>query len=406
MKILLVNKFFFLKGGTERAFFDTARILEKNGHDVAYFSMNHPNNLKSSYSKYFTDYVSYEEPLSLKAKIKSSVKLIYSTEAKKKIKKMISEKRPDIVHLHNIHSQISPSILDVFKNEKIPCVMTLHDYKMVCPIYTLFVKGKICKKCTHKKYYHCFLSKCTKNSYFKSLLHTLEMYTHQNIIHIYDSVDEFISPSRFLINRFKKMGFTKNISYLANPLFLDEFKPYYKWDKKTLMYIGRLSYEKGLFTLLKAVKGMDIDCQIHGEGTLEKELKRFKENEKLNNVTFYGYSGREKIINHLKKAMFVVVPSEWYENSPYVIMESFASGKPVIGSRIGGIPEMVAENKTGLTFQPGNEKELREIILYLLNKPKKIFEMGRNARKFAEEKLNPKNYYEKLISIYERISCK
>ena len=170
------------------------------------------------------------------------------------------------------------------------------------------------------------------------------------------------------------------------------------------MYFGRLSYEKGLHTLLKAVKGIDADCQIHGQGPLEHELKKIKQKEQLDNVIFYGHSGKEKMMEYLKRNMFVVVPSEWYENSPYAVTEAFASGKPVIGSRIGGIPELVVDNETGLTFQPGNEQELRSHILHLLDNPDKIREMGQKARKLTEEKLNPAAFYERLFSIYEKIS--
>ena len=223
-------------------------------------------------------------------------------------------------------------------------------------------------------------------------------------MHIYDLVDAFISPSQFLIDKLGKMGFTKSISYLPNPVFPDESNCSYKEGTKTLMYFGRLSYEKGLYTLLKAVKGMDADCHIHGKGPLENELKKIKQKEQLDNVTFYGHSGKEKIIEYLKRAMFVVVPSEWYENSPYAVTEAFASEKPVIGSRIGGIPELVADYETGLTFQPGNEDELRSCILYFLNNPDKIREMGKKARKLVEEKLNPANFYDRLFRIYEKIS--
>jgi glycosyltransferase involved in cell wall biosynthesis len=404
MKILLVNKFFFLKGGTERSFFDTARILTEKGHKVIFFSMEDPNNFDSSSSEYFIKNIDFTSPLPFMEKIRGAAHLIYSAEAKKKIKKIIKDEHPDIVHLHNIHSQISPSILSVLKNENIPCVMTLHDYKMVCPVYTLFLRGKTCERCSQKKFYHCLLNKCTKNSYMKSLLNTLEMYIHHSVLHIYDLVDAFISPSHFLIDKLGKMGFTKSISYVPNPIFPDEFKCSYNEGTRTLMYFGRLSHEKGLHTLLKAVKGIDADCQIHGQGPLEHELKKVKQREQLDNVTFYGHSGKEEIIEFLKRALFVVMPSEWYENSPYAVMEAFASGKPVIGSHIGGIPEFVIEKETGLTFQPGNEDELRHHILYFLNNPDKVLEMGKKARKLAEEKLNPAAFYDRLFSIYEKVA--
>lgn len=400
MKILLVNKFLYPKGGADISFFETAKLLENQGHKVIFFSMRHPNNLSSPYSEYFVSKVDFNESGSTLAKIKAMGRIFYSFEAKRKIERLIEDEQPDIVHLNNIYHQISPSILDIFAKYKMPTVMTLHDYKLICPAYLMLARGKICEKCKEKKYYWCFLKKCTKNSYLKSLLNTLEMYLHHKILHIYDLIDIFISPSMFLKGKLKEMGFQKEIVYIPNFTDTKDYLPGHNSNEKTICYFGRLSREKGLFTLIDAVKGLDAILKIIGEGPLEESLELKVESEKVDNVEFLGYKKGEGLKEEIRKSMFVVLPSECYENNPRTVIEAFALGKPVIGSRIGGIPELVQDEKTGFTFEPGNAEDLRDKTKYLMSYPEKISEMGRNARKFVEKELNPEKHYKQLMKVY------
>jgi glycosyltransferase involved in cell wall biosynthesis len=243
MKILLVNKFFFLKGGAEVSFFNTAELLEKMGHEVIFFSMKHPRNLPSEYEKYFISNIDYESN-GFKSRLNAALRLLYSFEAKKKIEKLIKEQKPDIAHLHNIHHQISPSILTSLKKFKIPTVFTLHDYKMVCPSYLMMHDGKPCMACAGGKYYRCFLKKCNKGSRIKSLLSAIEMYLHHKILHIYESADIFSSPSMFLKHKLEEMGFIGNIVYLPCFIKSGENTPVYNGDEKSIIYFGRLSVKK------------------------------------------------------------------------------------------------------------------------------------------------------------------
>lgn len=401
MKILLVNKFFFSKGGAETSFFSTAEILELQGHKIIFFSMAHPENFKSPYSKYFISQVKFENSGSIFQKIKESGRIIYSSEARKKVEQLVKTERPDIVHLHNIHHQISPSILHTFKKFGVPVVMSLHDYKMVCPVYTLFRKGKLCEKCADKKYYHCAFQRCSKSSFTKSVLNTIEMYIHHKILKIYDLVDIFISPSEFLKNKMNTMGFKAKIYHLRNFVNLNKYSPFYSWNEESMVYFGRLSQEKGLFTLLTAIRELQIKCKIFGEGPIRKKLEEKAMKENLANISFLGHTPQEKLIKEIRQSMFVVLPSEWYENSPYSIVEAFALGKPVIGSNIGGIPELVENLKTGLTFEPGNSNDLREKILYLLSNRDGISDLGKTARKFSEKNFNPKKHSSELIRLYQ-----
>lgn len=400
MRVLLVNKYFYLKGGSETSFFNTAQVLEKNGHSVSFFSMDHPENFQSPYTKYYVSNVDYEGASSLSKTFKASLQLLYSREARTKLERLLDEEKPDVVHLHNIHHQISPSILHTLKKYDLPVIMTLHDYKMVCPVYTLMSKGQICERCKNKNFYHCTLLRCSKNSLVKSLLNTLEMYLHHSLLHVYDIVDTFLSPSLFLKTKLEDMGFKRSIFHLPNFIDSNQFTPSYSWEDPSLVYLGRLSKEKGIFTLLQAVEGLPIKCRIYGEGPEKDNISRWIADKSLTNVQLCGHIPQDKLKTKVRKAMFVVLPSEWYENSPFSVLESFALGKPVIGSRIGGIPELVEDKKNGLTFEPGDARDLRKNILYLLDNSERIRGLGEYARHHVEQKFCPGKYYKALIKIY------
>ena len=402
MKILLINKFFYLKGGSETVFFEEADLLKRNRHQVAFFSMFDNRNLSCPQSRYFINHIDYETPVkNVKQKIRQSLKILYSLEAKEKIEKLVSDYQIDVAHLHNVYHQISPSILDVFAKNRIPTAMTLHDYKLVCPSYRMLADGKPCEKCKNGKYFWCFLKKCTKGSYAKSLLNVVEMYLHHKILQIYDKIDVFISPSMFLKKKLKEIGFKKEIVHLPNFIDARDYMPKYSFDEKTICYFGRLSEEKGLFTLLNAVKGIDVELKIIGDGPIKENLKSKVKTEKLDNVGFLEHKSGRELKNEIRTCMAVVLPSEWYENNPKTVLEAFALGKPVIGARIGGIPELVKDGRTGLTFEPGNSDDLRSKIESLLKNPGQITEIGKKARKFVEESLNPEEHYRQLMKIYQ-----
>ncbi|MFA4992306.1 MAG: glycosyltransferase, partial [Candidatus Omnitrophota bacterium] len=393
---------FYLKGGSEYVFFDSAEYLGQKGHKPIFFSMRHPENLPSVYDKYFVSNVDYDRG-GLGGRISSSLKILYSLEARRKVEELINRETPDIAHLHNIYHQISPSILHSLKKFNIPVVLTLHDYKMVCPSHTLLCRGKACEACGGGRYYNCFLKGCTGDSRLKNLLNAAEMYLHHSILRIYDLVDVFISPSVFLKNKLEEMGFRGKIVYLPNSIKSGGIVPEYKHGERSIIYFGRLSGEKGLFTLVEAVKGMrGITLKIAGEGPVEKDIRAKVSAEKIGNVIFLGYRGWRELRDEIARSMFVVLPSEWYENNPRSIIEGFACGKPVVGSRIGGIPELIRDGETGLTFEPGDPEDLRVKIEGLVNDPARIAEMGKKARMFVEREFDSDGIYKRLMVIYNQ----
>jgi len=405
VKILLVNNFYYNRGGDCTYLFSLKKLLEEKGHKVIVFSMHHPRNFKSEYSKYFVSHVDYAEEsrnMSISSGFRVLFRSIYSTEARKKMEKLIKDEKPDIVHLNNIRHHLTPSILYPVKAENIPIVWTLHDYQLICPNISFLAGGRICERCKKRKYYWPPLVRCKKDSLPASTMAAIE-HTAQWIFKMYDLVDVFICPSEFLRNKFIEYGFQEKKLVLLNH-FVDINEEYsIETDSDYLLYIGRLSEEKGIRTLIDTVVKLNaVKLKIAGDGPLKEELLIYADSRDKNKVIeFVGHKDRKEIIKLLKNCRFLIFPSEWYEVSGLVILEAFACGKPVIGSRIGGIPELIKDNVTGLTFEPCNSDDLSEKIEYLNRNPEKITEMGRNARSFVEQDLNGEKHYEMLIDIYK-----
>lgn len=401
MKVLLVNKFLYPQGGDAISTLATGSLLTHRGHEVSFWGMDHPLNPYYADKEYFAPFVDYQTPMKKWDKLKAGMNAIYSFEARRRFEGYIKLKEPDVVHLSNFYHQISPSILSVLKKYRIPSVMTMRDYKIVCASYSMLLGGRPCDKCRNGKYFNGFLYRCTKSSSMMSFVNMIEMYLHHKILHSYDNIDIFISPSKFLKSKVKEMGFERDVVYLPNFPDLENFDPAYNYGEESIVYAGRLSHEKGLVTLLDAVKGLDIRLKIIGDGPMKEDLLFKVRREGMRNVEFLGYKKSEDLKSEIKRSIFLVIPSEWYENNPRAVIEAFALGKAVVGARIGGIPELVRDNETGFTFESGNSYDLREKITLALNSKARMIAMGKTARAFVERELNPESHYEKLIGIYQ-----
>lgn len=403
MKILLINKFLYPKGGDAISTLTTGEILEAHGHEVVLWGMKHPDNPEYPYIDYFIPQVDYEGSAGFSVKARAAMNILYSFEARKKMAELLKNFQPDMVHLNNFAHQISPSILDVIKKHHIPVVMTMHDYKMVCPTYSMLCKEKVCERCKGGRFYQCGVTRCTKGSLFKSMVNVAEMYLHHRILHIYDKIDLYISPSRFLKNKTAEMGLKGEVAYLPNCVDVSGFEPKFEWQEKSIVYVGRLSHEKGVETLIDAVNGIDIKLKIIGDGPQKEYLEEKIKTEVIENVEFLGYRTGQDLHNEIRNSMFLVIPSEWYENNPLTVIEAFALGKPVLGARIGGIPELVRDWETGLTYTSGDATDLKEKITLMLESKEKIPVMGKNSRSLVERELNAEVYFQRLMEIYQSL---
>ena len=406
MKILQINKFHYLKGGSERYYFDLSEELEKQGHEVIFFSMLDPKNKESKYQEYFIKNVDLH-----KFNFINIVKFFYNYEAVRNLKKLIEIEKPDIAHLHNIAHQFSPVIINVLKKHKIPVVQTLHDYKLICPNAKLYVDSKLCEKCNGGKYYQCFANKCMHNSRPKSFLGMLEAYLYQNILKSYQKIDLFLAPSQFMKDICVRFGVSEQKVKTIYNFIPEGFVGFENLNKEKtkrpeginsyLLYFGRISEEKGIDVLLDALSLADnkINLKIAGEGPdLEKIKNKIKNNNLSERVDVLGHKTGEELKNLILNSKAVVMPSLWHENMPFSLIETLALKCPVIISRVGGMPELIKEGFNGLTFKSGNIPELAQKI-DLLSK------MNFDLSKQDGLLLNIKEHAREVFKIYqERIT--
>lgn len=399
MKILNINKFYYLKGGSETYYFALSELLKENGIDVVPFAMKGSSNLKSEYKDYFIDEIDYSDK-SLKSRLSQAAKVIYSFEAKRKMAKILDDTKPDIAHLHIFQHQFSPSIISPANKRGVPIVNTVHDLKPICPNYKMLANGKVCEKCKGQKYINCFKTKCVKGSALGSLINTIEMYLHR-YLGSYEKIDKFITPSMFFYNKFIEFGISKDkLEYVPNFLDADKFEPRYDNDGY-LLYFGRLSEEKGIMTLLKAMKSIENQrLVIVGDGPEKDQVLKYIEQNNLKNIQCLGYKTGDELRNLVKNSICNIVPSEWYENAPYSVLESMAFGKPVIGADIGGIPELINDGISGFIFESGNVESLVDRIQKIISMGSDVEKMGQEARKLIENKFNREEHFNKITKIY------
>lgn len=396
MRILLINKYHYKKGGAERAYFDTARILAENGHSVAFFSMQHPDNFPTPWSKYFVSQVDYlDTKQSLWKKLSAAVSLIWSFEAARKLEALIIEFSPEVAHLHNTYHQLSPSILWVLKKHRVKVVMTLHDYKALSPNYSLFVRGKIWE---HTSGWRTIYDRAVKDSLMKSVVCAFELWLHR-LLGSYSLVDQYIAPSQFLIAEYEKLGFPYAIQHVAQPLSPFPTKPVAFGTGKYFLFAGRLSQEKGARTLLKTFAMMPQErLVVAGSGPETESLKQQFGSQ--SNITFLGHLTGEPLDRVFREAKAFIIPSEWYENMPYSMLEALGYGLPVIGSRLGGITERIVDSQNGFLFEAGNVESLRQAILKYENSDQ--LAMSQAAWESIQD-LREEAYYRALDSLYRRL---
>lgn len=405
MKILLINNYFYIVGGAEVYFFNLAELLRQKSHKVIFFSMRSPKNFQSEQDKYFISYFPPLQDLTFFKKVKALTSVFYSFEARDKIRELIKAEKPDIVHIHNIWYEITHSIIHEIKKFNIPIVMTLNDYRLICPNHKLLVKNKLCFSCDHERYFMPVLKNCLGNSLLKNCVSMIAQYLNNCILQSYKSIDLLISPSIFLKNLFQENTLfeKRRIEYLPYCIDKDEYQPQFNAKERSIVYFGRLDFEKGIEVLIDAVKGLDVILKVIGGGPKEYFLRQKVLQGNISNVQFLGFIPHEKIKEEVSKSLFSVLPSLWYENYPYSVIESFMLGKPVVGSHIGGIPELIKDYERGLTFKPGNSKDLNQKLRDLLSNQEMICTMGKNARCWAEQNFNFSHHYESLIKLYNSV---
>lgn len=403
MKILHVNKFLYRRGGAEAYMDDVASLQKQGGHEVEFFGMQHPQNEPRTYERFFPSYIEFNPlPHSPFAKIKAFGRMFWSRSAAKGMEKVIEDFKPDIVHLHNIYHQLSPSILKPLAAKKIPAVMTLHDYKLACPTYQFFTHGKVCEACMGRKFYWAALKRCKDGSFFSSTAAMIELSFH-TFFGAYQPIRLFLCPSRFLASKMKQARvFPDRLRVLNNFVDAKEIQPKEK-PGGNVIYAGRLSYEKGIDTLIEAFASINenIRLEIAGDGPERERLERLAQAKAPGRIVFHGRLSKSELLDFVRNAIVAVLPARWQENQPISVLEAFACGVPVISSNLGGLPELVESGITGETVPPNNSEALAEAIRKIVHNPDAAFEMGKRARERVLQEFSPEVHLKKLHAFYD-----
>lgn len=422
MRILLVNKFHYRKGGAETYYLTVGSELERMGHEVAYFSMRHPDNLPCEWDKYFVTQREYNNVKNPLKAARDGMALIYSPEAKRNFQALCEEFRPDVVHLNNVHRQITLSILDApyLRENKVPVFYTAHDYVTVCPGYLMLDgDGRVCDACLEDgRYRHCIENRCVKGSRAKSALAAME--ASFNRAHKSNRrIDRVIAPSRFMRSKLIEGGWPEDkvvfLQNFADDAILDRAanagadttdreNPYF-------LFFGRLSAEKGVDTLLRAFDAalpslpQNMRLVVVGDGPDAADLKTLASSLGCaSHIEFAGYQTGGALQAYVERASLAIASSRWRENMPYSIVEALAAGTPVIGTNIGGIPELVDEGKTGFICEPGDVPSMANAIsrgTHAFLEQAAYSMLQQNCRSYVMENCSREKFMSDLVNLYK-----
>jgi glycosyltransferase involved in cell wall biosynthesis len=401
--LLAINNYYYRRGGAEALYFDHNRLFEGLGWSIVPFAMRHPKNLETPWSRHFVDEIEFGESYSLHEKLVRVPKVIYSVEARRKLAALLQHVPVDVCHAHNIYHHISPSILGLLHARGIPTVLTLHDLKVACPAYSMRTHDAVCERCRGGRLYNVVLNRCIKGSTALSVVVMIEAVLHRLLRSYVRCVNRLVVPSRFYIEKLSEWGMPRTLfSHVPNFVEAERYRPAYSAGK-SFVYFGRVAPEKGLTTLVRAAHAAQCRLYIVGSGPQLEPLTKLAQALRAD-IEFPGYLTGEPLHDIVRDARAVVLPSEWYENAPVSVLEAYALGKPVIGARIGAIPELIRDNQTGLGFVSGDENSLTATLLDMSSRPdEEIERMGRCARSWVEREFSASAYRDRMLSIYREL---
>jgi glycosyltransferase involved in cell wall biosynthesis len=408
MRILHVNKFLYRKGGAEGYMEDLADLQERAGHTVGFWGMDHPENTHVDLAGTFPSFVEFDDPPSgIVDRAKLVGRMVWSLQAQQGIAKAIERFRPDVAHLHNVYHQLSPSILAPLHRAGVPVVLTLHDYKLVCPTYQLLDHGQVCTACVGRKFWNAPVKRCRNGSFLASATMALDLSVH-TALRSYRHVDAFVCPSQFLAGQMQRgKVFPDRMHVIHHFIDLDGVAP-----KSTpggnAVIAGRLAPEKGIDVAIRAVGHLSdqVRLDIAGDGPARRDLEALAEAEAPGQVVFHGRLPKDKLFDLLRSSSVAVVPSTWFENQPMAVLEAMAAGLPVIASDLGGLPELIDDGVDGLLVPPGDDKVLARAIDEMARDWSRAFTMGQTGRRKIETGFSPSVHIEQISGLYRQLGAK
>jgi glycosyltransferase involved in cell wall biosynthesis len=400
--VLQVNKFFHPRAGAETAFLQTRDLLGERGHEVVDFAMSHPANLASPYARHFAPSRSYDGDGRLDQRIRDAASSVYSPQARASLGALLDERRPDVAHLHNVYHQLTLSVVDELARRRVPMVLTLHDWKVACPAYTLFTEGSPCRRCVRGSVANAIVHRCVKGSALASGVAAVEagLARHRGT---YAKIQRFIAPSRFAVDVAGMAGIeARRIAQVPNFLTDVELSaaPAPGPREPVLLYAGRLDTTKGIRQLLAAFAHVSAPAvlRIAGSGELEDEVRAAAARDPR--IDYLGRIERTELLAQLDRARAVVLPSIWEDNGPLAILEAQARGAALVVSDRGGLPEFVRDGESGLIVPAEDVVALAESMQRLVDDPDLAQRLGHAGRQDVQTEHNAARHYERLVSVY------
>lgn len=390
MKILLVHNRYQQRGGEDIVFEQDKENLERYGNTVLIYERS--NHEIESWSIF---------------KRASLIKhVVWSSDTVKDISSLLCREKPDVVHVHNTFIMVSPSIYSACRKHRVPVVQTLQNYRLMCPGGLFFRNGQVCEDCVENGLWTGVRHGCYRNSQTQTAEVALMLAVHRHLKTYEELVSCGVAATEFTRGKFIQAGFNPQ-RIVVKPNFVDPDPGPRTCSDDYVVYTGRLSYEKGLGTLLGAWKLLGNECalKVVGDGPLRKSLEAKVNELGLRKVSFCGHLSREQTIAMVKRARFQIVPSVCYENFPMAIVEAFGCGVAVVCSKLGGMKEIVKDNATGLHFAPGDEQDLAQKVQWAWNHPTELENMGRAARRKYEAEYTAEKNYSRLMQIYEQTAA-
>lgn len=403
--LLSVNSYHHVRGGSDAVYFNHARMMERQGWSNSFFSMRHPKNEPCETEAHFADRIDFEDRRGAWSTAVSAARIIYSRQAQERLSNLLDVRPADVAHYHCIYHHLSPSVLVEAKRRRIPTVMTAHDLKLACPNYKMMTHDGVCERCKGGKVWNASIHRCIKGSTAASALVAIESAAHKSLGLYRNNIDHIIAPSQFYRQKLIEWGWDPSvITYIPNCInhLPDRAPP----PGNYLLYFGRLAPEKGLSTLIQAAKAANTPVKIAGTGPEEEKLRSLSADLDAP-VQFLGFKSGKDLWELVDGARAIILPSEWYENGPMSVLEAFARGKPLIGASIGGIPELIEQDESGWSFEPGNVTELAALLAQVQSLPShELSRMAEATRALVRSRFSQATYLAAILNLYRRLGVK
>ena len=395
--ILNVSQNYHVRGGSDRYFFTLAELLRKHGHQVVPFTAASPNNESSEWENYFPRGADFEHPGA-----GDLLRFLYSYDAVKSIRQLLKDTDINLAHFHIYYGKLTASVLEVLKRDGIPLIQTLHEYKLTCPVYSHLSNDQICEACEGKHFWRALPKRCNRGSLARTALSVTESYISK-MLGAVKKFDHFISVSHFLRKKMISHGMPEDkISTVHNFVDVSDITPNFS-EGDYVLYFGRVHRSKGILTLIEAAVPLtDVPIYIVGDGEAMPEVQQIIEQNGCKHIHLLGFKQGDELRELIRNSLCTVLPSEWYENCPMSVLESYAYGKPVIGADIGGIPELIVDGVDGFLVPSGEQETLRDRLLWMFTHKDEAAEMGRIGRYKMETEFNADIHYERIMNVYQQ----